>query len=45
MSVVSFQAGVAEYVVDADLPMARKAIATAGDASREWCHPAHPASS
>jgi signal transduction histidine kinase len=35
MSVVSLQAGVAEYVVDADLPKAKKAIATAGEASRE----------
>jgi signal transduction histidine kinase len=35
MSVVSLQAGVAEYVVDADLPMAKKAIATVGDAGRE----------
>jgi len=35
MSVVSLQAGVAEYVVDTDLPMAKKAIATVGDASRE----------
>jgi signal transduction histidine kinase len=35
MSVVSLQAGVAEYVVDADLPMAKKAIATVGEASRE----------
>ncbi|HEY0536759.1 MAG TPA: sensor histidine kinase [Actinoallomurus sp.] len=34
MSVISLQAGVAEYVVDADLPMAKKAIATVGDTSR-----------
>ena len=35
MSVISLQVGVAEYVVDSDLPMAKKAIATVGDASRE----------
>jgi signal transduction histidine kinase len=35
MSVVSLQAGVAEYVVDTDLPMAKKAIATVGEASRD----------
>jgi signal transduction histidine kinase len=35
MSVVSLQAGVAEYVMDTDLPMTKKAIATVGEASRE----------
>ena len=35
MSVVTLQAGVAEYVLDDDLPTARKAIATVGEAGRE----------
>lgn len=35
MSVISLQAGVAEYVLDTDLPTARTAIATVGGASRE----------
>lgn len=35
MSVISLQAGVAEYVADVDRPAARKAIATVGEASRE----------
>jgi signal transduction histidine kinase len=35
MSVISLQAGVAEYVADTDLPMAKKAIATVGNTSRE----------
>ena len=35
MSVVSLQSGVAEYVIDSDLPTARKAIGAVGDASRE----------
>lgn len=35
MSVISLQAGVAEYVVDVDLPTAKKAIATVGESSRE----------
>ncbi len=35
MSVVSLQAGVAQYVIDTDLPTARSAIVAAGDASRE----------
>lgn len=35
MSVISLQAGVAQYVLDTDLPTARKAIATVGDTSRE----------
>lgn len=35
MSVISLQAGLAEYVLDVDLPTARNAIATVGDASRE----------
>lgn len=35
MSVVSLQTGVAQYVLDTDLPTARQAIAAAGSASRE----------
>lgn len=35
MSVISLQAGVAEYVLDTDLPTARTAIATVSGASRE----------
>ena len=35
MSVISLQAGVAEYVVDEDLPTAKKAIVTVGESSRE----------
>ncbi|WP_433272322.1 sensor histidine kinase [Actinosynnema sp. CS-041913] len=35
MSVVSLQAGVAQYVLDTDLATARQAIATVGDTSRE----------
>jgi signal transduction histidine kinase len=35
MSVISLQAGVAQYVLDSDLPTARQAIATVGDTSRE----------
>jgi signal transduction histidine kinase len=35
MSVVSLQSGVAQYVLDSDLPTARSAISAAGDASRE----------
>ncbi|GII84717.1 hypothetical protein Ssi03_27070 [Sphaerisporangium siamense] len=35
MSVVSLQAGVAQYVLDSDLATARRAIATVGDTSRE----------
>ncbi|WP_447006805.1 sensor histidine kinase [Saccharothrix isguenensis] len=35
MSVISLQAGVAQYVLDTDLPTARKAITTVGDTSRE----------
>lgn len=35
MSVISLQAGVAEYVLDTDPTTAKKAIATVGDASRE----------
>jgi signal transduction histidine kinase len=35
MSVVSVQSGLAEYVLDSDLPTARKAIGAVGDASRE----------
>jgi signal transduction histidine kinase len=35
MSVISLQAGVAEYVADSDPPKAKKAIATVGEASRE----------
>lgn len=35
MSVISLQAGVAEYVLDEDPATARTAIATVGDASRE----------
>ncbi|WP_238412431.1 sensor histidine kinase [Saccharothrix deserti] len=35
MSVISLQAGVAQYVLDTDLSTARKAITTVGDASRE----------
>ncbi|MEU4805346.1 histidine kinase [Actinosynnema sp. NPDC023587] len=35
MSVVSLQAGVAQYVLDSDLDTARAAIATVGDTSRE----------
>ncbi|MFI5841750.1 histidine kinase [Catenuloplanes sp. NPDC051500] len=35
MSVISLQAGVAEYVLDTDPPTAKAAIATVGDASRE----------
>ncbi|MDG6103240.1 sensor histidine kinase [Dactylosporangium aurantiacum] len=35
MSVISLQAGVAEYVLDTDLPTARTAIATVGGASRD----------
>ncbi|MFD1147169.1 sensor histidine kinase [Saccharothrix hoggarensis] len=35
MSVISLQAGLAEYVLDTDLPTARQAIATVGDTSRE----------
>ena len=35
MSVISLQAGVAQYVLDTDLATARKAITTVGDTSRE----------
>jgi signal transduction histidine kinase len=35
MSVISLQAGLAEYVLDADPPTAKAAIATVGTASRE----------
>ncbi|WP_269321631.1 sensor histidine kinase [Saccharothrix sp. NRRL B-16314] len=35
MSVISLQAGLAQYVLDTDLPTARKAITTVGDTSRE----------
>ncbi|WP_239153594.1 sensor histidine kinase [Virgisporangium aliadipatigenens] len=35
MSVISLQAGLAEYVLDADPPTARTAIATVGEASRD----------
>jgi signal transduction histidine kinase len=35
MSVISLQAGVADYVADVDPPAAKKAIATVGEASRE----------
>lgn len=35
MSVISLQAGLAEFVLDADPPTARNAIATVSDASRE----------
>jgi signal transduction histidine kinase len=35
MSVISLQAGVAQYVLDTDPPTARKAIETVGDTSRE----------
>jgi signal transduction histidine kinase len=35
MSVISLQAGVAQYVLDTDLQTARQAIATVGDTSRE----------
>jgi len=35
MSVVALQSGLAEYVIDTDLPTARKAIGAVGDASRE----------
>ncbi len=35
MSVISLQAGLAEYVLDVDPPTAKKAIATVGDATRE----------
>jgi signal transduction histidine kinase len=35
MSVVALQSGVAEYVLDTDLPTARRAIGAVGDASRE----------
>jgi signal transduction histidine kinase len=35
MSVVALQSGLAEYVLDSDLPTARKAIGAVGDASRE----------
>jgi signal transduction histidine kinase len=35
MSVISLQAGLAAYVIDTDVPTARRAITTAGDAGRE----------
>lgn len=35
MSVISLQTGVAEYVLDTDLPTARRALVTVGDTSRE----------
>jgi signal transduction histidine kinase len=35
MSVVSLQTGLAQYVIDTDLPTARTAVAAAGDAGRE----------
>ena len=35
MSVISLQAGVAQYVLDSDLATARRAITTVGDTSRE----------
>ncbi|WNV88910.1 sensor histidine kinase [Umezawaea sp. Da 62-37] len=35
MSVISLQAGLAQYVLDTDLATARKAITTVGDTSRE----------
>ncbi|PSL53572.1 signal transduction histidine kinase [Saccharothrix carnea] len=35
MSVISLQAGVAQYVLDTDLATARRAITTVGDTSRE----------
>jgi len=35
MSVISLQAGVAEYVIDTDVPTAKKAIGTVGEAGRE----------
>ena len=35
MSVVALQSGLAEYVIDTDLPTARKALGAVGDASRE----------
>ncbi|MEU4742370.1 sensor histidine kinase [Actinosynnema sp. NPDC023658] len=35
MSVISLQAGVAQYVLDTDVPTARKAITTVGETSRE----------
>jgi signal transduction histidine kinase len=35
MAVISLQAGVAQYVIDSDLPTARQAITTVGDTSRE----------
>ncbi len=35
MSVISLQAGVADYVADVDPPAAKKAIATVGEASRD----------
>ncbi|GAA2614994.1 sensor histidine kinase [Paractinoplanes durhamensis] len=35
MSVISLQAGLAEYVLEADQPTARQAIGTVGDTSRE----------
>jgi signal transduction histidine kinase len=35
MSVISLQAGVAQYVLDTDPPTARKALETVGDTSRE----------
>ena len=35
MAVISLQAGVAQYVIDSDVPTAREAITTVGDTSRE----------
>lgn len=35
MAVISVQAGLAEYVIDADPPTAKSALATVGDASRQ----------
>jgi signal transduction histidine kinase len=35
MAVISLQAGVAQYVIDTDLPTAKEAITTVGDTSRE----------